>query len=63
MEVRIHEFVDDLAVGEHLLFTHGGVIRLLLHDLGIRRFLGNCAIVVVDWDKKEIIAEYESPAV
>src|SRR5262250_3210580 len=26
---RVHEFVDGLGPGRHVLFTHGGVVRLL----------------------------------
>lgn len=30
LAVRIHRFVEGLLDGDHLVFTHGGVIRLLL---------------------------------
>ena len=31
---RIRSFVTDLTLGDHLIFTHGGVIRLLLRAAG-----------------------------
>jgi probable phosphoglycerate mutase len=31
---RVLDFIEDLAEGEHLVFTHGGVIRALLRDVG-----------------------------
>ena len=31
---RVLEFVEALPAGEHLVFTHGGVIRLLLRETG-----------------------------
>lgn len=31
---RIGEFFDELSFGRHLIVTHGGVIRLLLRQLG-----------------------------
>jgi probable phosphoglycerate mutase len=31
---RVFGFLDTLAGGEHLVFTHGGVIRLLLREAG-----------------------------
>ncbi len=31
---RVHEFAAGLGEGDHLVFTHGGVIRLLLREAG-----------------------------
>jgi probable phosphoglycerate mutase len=31
---RVHEFAARLGEGDHLVFTHGGVIRLLLREAG-----------------------------
>ena len=31
---RVGDFVGDLMAGDHLVFTHGGVIRLLLRAVG-----------------------------
>jgi probable phosphoglycerate mutase len=31
---RVHEFATSLGEGDHLVFTHGGVIKLLLREAG-----------------------------
>lgn len=59
---RIHDFVGSLPTGRHLVFTHGGVMRLLLHDLGIDHFVGNCAVVHVDWTAQRLLSERGSPS-
>jgi probable phosphoglycerate mutase len=56
---RIHAFVDELSAGRHLVFTHGGVMRLLLHDLGVDSFVGNCAVVHVNWSTRRIHSHRE----
>lgn len=35
LEARVTRFLDDLPEGDHLLFTHGGVIRTILRPLGL----------------------------
>jgi probable phosphoglycerate mutase len=45
---RVFGFLDALAAGAHLVFTHGGVIRLLLRDAGPdRRVLPGAVVRVV----------------
>jgi probable phosphoglycerate mutase len=34
---RVRQFVGELPEGEHLVFTHGGVIRVLLRETGADR--------------------------
>jgi probable phosphoglycerate mutase len=34
---RVHAFISGLRPGHHLAFTHGGVIRLLLREIGSDR--------------------------
>ncbi len=34
LRARVHDFLDGLTDGHHLLVTHGGVIRLLLRESG-----------------------------
>jgi probable phosphoglycerate mutase len=34
---RVFRFVEELPEGDHLVFTHGGVIRLLLRETGADR--------------------------
>lgn len=36
---RVSKFVEELEPGEHLCFTHGGVIRLLTRQTGAERIL------------------------
>jgi probable phosphoglycerate mutase len=31
---RVHAFIRELPAGDHLVFTHGGVVRLLLREAG-----------------------------
>jgi probable phosphoglycerate mutase len=52
---RIHGFVDDLPTGRHLLFVHGGVIRILTQDLGIDRFVGTGSVVALDWTGQRVL--------
>ena len=44
---RVLAFVDDLRAGDHLVFTHGGVIRLLAGDAR-GRHIGHGELVRVD---------------
>ncbi len=57
---RVRSFVDELAPGRHLLFVHGGVIRVLTQDLGLDRFVATCTVVVVDWTNGHILSVRES---
>src|SRR5262249_22487808 len=34
LRARVHEFVEGLGPGRHVLFTHGGVVRLLSREVG-----------------------------
>ncbi|HOC41519.1 MAG TPA: histidine phosphatase family protein [Thermoanaerobaculales bacterium] len=52
---RVHGFVDELQAGRHLLFVHGGVIRILTQDLGLDRFVATGSLVVVDWTARRLL--------
>jgi len=52
---RVHEFVDALEPGNHLLFVHGGVIRLLIQNLGVDRFIPTGSLVGLDWAAQEVL--------
>jgi probable phosphoglycerate mutase len=56
---RVHGFVSGLVPGRHLLFTHGGVIRLLTADLGQDRFLKNGAVAILDWTGRRLLRVLE----
>lgn len=46
---RVIEFVDALPPGNHLVFTHGGVLRLLARDRGTTTVASAAHTLVVDW--------------
>lgn len=52
---RLLDFVGDLPDGRHLLFTHGGVIRMLARDRGDDRFVSNGGLVILDWDARKLV--------
>lgn len=56
---RVLSFINDLGDGRHLLFVHGGVIRILTQDLGLDRFVGTCSVVVVDWGGGRLVSVHE----
>lgn len=45
---RIRGFVGELEAGRHLLFVHGGVIRVLTQDCGLDRFVATGSVVGVN---------------
>lgn len=52
---RVLDFVGSLPHGRHLIFSHGGAIRMLTGTIGHDRFLNNGALVVVDWAARKIL--------
>lgn len=52
---RVHDFVNSLEPGRHLLFVHGGVIRVLTQDLGLDRFIPTGGLVGLDWAAQEVL--------
>lgn len=59
---RVLEFVRDQAPGRHLVVTHGGVVRVLLDELGHRSFVGPASLTIVDWSHRRILALEPTPA-
>ncbi len=55
---RARAFVAELPPGRHLVFAHGGVIRALLRDRGLDRFVSPCTLVAVDWTAGAIRFEW-----
>ena len=55
MLARVSEFVGGLAPGRHLLFVHGGVIRILTQDLGVDRFVPTGSLLGLDWAAREVL--------
>jgi probable phosphoglycerate mutase len=56
---RVMSFVDDLPPGRHLLFTHGGVVRMLAREVGEDRFVPTGTLLVVDWDARQLLRRRE----
>ena len=52
---RVLDFVDSLEAGRHLLFVHGGVIRVLTQDLGVDRFIPTGSLLGLDWRGREVL--------
>jgi probable phosphoglycerate mutase len=52
---RVHEFLNELVDGDHLVVTHGGVVRMLVRDCGSDVFPGPGDLVVLDWTGRGVI--------
>jgi probable phosphoglycerate mutase len=52
---RVLAFVAALPPGRHLVFTHGGVLRLLSRELGEDQFVPTGSLLVVDWEARRIV--------
>lgn len=55
MRARVMGFVEGLSPGRHLIFTHGGVVRLLTQQVGYTKFVSNCATVAIDWSARALL--------
>lgn len=52
---RVLDFVDGLAPGRHLVFTNGGVLRLLSREVGEDHFVPTGSLLVVHWESRKIV--------
>jgi len=52
---RVLDFVGALDPGLHLLFVHGGVIRVLTQDLGVDRFVPTGSLLGLDWGAHKVL--------
>jgi probable phosphoglycerate mutase len=57
---RVLDFVDSLEPGRHLLFVHGGVIRVLTQDLGVDRFIPTGSVLALDLEAGKVLFLRES---
>jgi probable phosphoglycerate mutase len=48
-EDRVFDFVASLGGGDHLVFTHGGVVRALGRRCGVERYPRHGELIVLDW--------------
>ena len=55
LRARVLGFLDGLGSGRHLVFTHGGVVRLLLREVGEDTFVPTGTLLVVDWDARRLL--------
>lgn len=55
LRARVYKVLEGLAPGRYLVFTHGGVLRMLLRDFGQDRFLPPCAVLGLDWAHKRVL--------
>lgn len=49
LRARVFEFLETLGEGDHLIVTHGGVIRLLARECDSDGFPSHDDVVVLDW--------------
>jgi probable phosphoglycerate mutase len=56
LQTRVLAFVAGLPSGRHLVFTHGGVVRLLSREVGEDRFVPTGTLLVVDWDARRLVS-------
>jgi probable phosphoglycerate mutase len=52
---RVLSFVESLPPGRHLVFTHGGVVRLISREVGEDRFVPTGSLLVLDWEARRLI--------
>ena len=55
MKERVVKFLGGLADGVHLIFTHGGVIRMLRRMCDDDRFPQQCEIARLDWTNRRAL--------
>ena len=59
LRARVLSFVDTLPPGRHLLFTHGGVVRLLSREAGEDQFVSNGTVLVIDWEARRLVSRHD----
>ena len=58
---RIVSFCEDLTDGTHLVFCHGGVIRVLLAELDVNEFVANASIADITWSPRALLRLVPGP--
>jgi len=61
VRTRVLAFLAELPFGRHLLFTHGGVIRLLTRDAGHDGFQPTGTVVGLDLTNRRFLFERTCP--
>jgi probable phosphoglycerate mutase len=52
---RAECFLAGLAMGRHLIFSHGGWIRTIMAESGCDRFPDKAELVKIDWSNRRLI--------
>ena len=53
---RVFAFLASLAPGRHLVFTHGGIVRLLSRETGHDTFVSTGTLLVLDWTERRLVS-------
>ena len=56
VRTRVYSFLTSLAPGRHLLFTHGGIVRLLSREAGHDEFVSTGTLLVLDWTARRLVS-------
>jgi probable phosphoglycerate mutase len=56
LRARVIGFVASLPPGRHLVFTHGGVLRLLSREVGEDQFVPTGTLLVIDWEGRRLVS-------
>lgn len=52
---RAEDFLAGLAIGRHLIFSHGGWIRTIMAASGCDRFPDKAELVKIDWSNRRLM--------
>lgn len=55
LRARVFAFLAELPAGRHLVFTHGGVVRLLSREVGEDYFVPTGSLLVLDWSGRRLL--------
>lgn len=61
VRARVVAFLGELAPGRHLLFTHGGIVRLLSREAGEDQFVPTGTLLALDWTARRVLFRRECP--
>jgi 2,3-bisphosphoglycerate-dependent phosphoglycerate mutase len=61
VRARVDSFLGELPPGRHLLFTHGGILRLLSREAGEDQFVPTGTLLALDWTAKRVLFRRECP--
>lgn len=59
LRVRVNKFLEALTEGDHLIVTHGGVIRMVLREIEGDRTVPTGSIIGIDWTNRSLVDNAE----